>query len=123
MGFFKRAFGRLSQDEGDRRAAGIRDWAAAQPGVTLIADVSPRTVARIAGIVEGIRVRPREGVPAIEAVITDGSGSVTAVWLGRRLLPGLQLGRKLILEGRLRGDPPDLPLMKPLYEFPGPPRA
>jgi len=119
MGIFKRAFGKLSQDEGERRAATVRDWAAAQAGVTLIAQVSPRTVARVAGIVEGIRVRPREGVPAIEAVVTDGSGSVTAVWLGRRLLPGLQLGRKLILEGRLGGDPRNLQLMNPRYEFAG----
>ena len=119
MGFFKRAFGKFSQDEGERRAAGVREWAAAQAGVTLIADVQPRSVARIAGIVEGIRVRPREGVPAIEAVVTDGSGSVTAVWLGRRLLPGLQLGRKLTLEGRLGGDPRNLQIMNPRYEFAG----
>jgi len=119
MGFFKRVFGKLSQDEGERRAATVRDWAAGQTGVTLISDVRPRTIARVAGIVEGIRVRPREGVPAIEAVVTDGSGSVTAVWLGRRVLPGLQLGRRLILEGRLGGDPRNLQLMNPRYEFAG----
>ena len=119
MGFFKRAFGKFSQDEGERRAATVREWASAQQGVTLIADVRPRSVARIAGIVEGIRVRPREGVPAIEAVVTDGSGSVTAVWLGRRLLPGLQLGRKLTLEGRLGGDPRNMQIMNPRYEFAG----
>jgi len=119
MGLFKRAFGKFSQDEGERRAATVREWAAAQEGVTLIVDVQPRSVARIAGIVEGIRVRPREGVPAIEAVVTDGSGSVTAVWLGRRLLPGLQLGRKLTLEGRLGGDPRNLQIMNPRYEFAG----
>jgi hypothetical protein len=119
MGLFKKAFGRFSQDEGERRAATVREWAAAQPGVTLITEVKPRTVARVAGIVEGIRVRPREGVPAIEAVVTDGSGSVTAVWLGRRLLPGLQLGRRLVLEGRLGGDPRSLQLMNPRYEFAG----
>jgi hypothetical protein len=119
MGFFKRTFGRLSQDEGERRAAGIKEWAARQPGATLVADAKPRTVARIAGVVEGIRVRPREGVPAIEAVVTDGSGSVTAVWLGRRTLPGLTLGIRLVLEGRLGGDPLNLQLMNPRYEFAG----
>ncbi len=119
MGFFKKTFGRLSQDEGERRAATVRDWAGDQPGCTLIASAQPRQMARIAGIVEGIRVRPREGVPAIEAVVTDGSGSVTAVWLGRRILPGLQLGKRLVLEGRLGGDPKSLVLMNPRYEFAG----
>jgi hypothetical protein len=119
MGLFKKVFGRLSQDEGERRAATVREWAEGQVGCTLIADAKPRQMARIAGIVEGIRVRPREGVPAIEAVVTDGSGSVTAVWLGRRILPGLALGKRLILEGRLGGDPRNLQLMNPTYEFAG----
>ncbi|MFY9585848.1 MAG: OB-fold nucleic acid binding domain-containing protein [Actinomycetota bacterium] len=119
MGFFKKAIGKLSQDEGERRAATVRDWAEGQSGCTLINDAQPRQTARVAGIVEGIRVRPREGVPAIEAVITDGSGSVTAVWLGRRVLPGLQLGRRIIVEGRFGGDPKSLQIMNPRYEFAG----
>lgn len=120
MGWLKRALGRLSQDEADRRTAAVREWAERQAGVTLVAKAAPRTVVRIAGIVEGVRVRPREGVPAIEAVVTDGSGSVTAVWLGRRMLPGLTLGCRLVLEGRLGGDPQHLQLMNPRYEFAGP---
>src|SRR5919108_848776 len=119
MGLFKKVFGRLSQDEGERRAATVREWAGEQVGCTLIADAKPRQMARIAGIVEGIRVRPREGVPAIEAVVTDGSGSVTAVWLGRRVLPRPQLRRRIIVEGRLGGDPKNLQIMNPRYEFAG----
>jgi hypothetical protein len=121
MGLFKKAFGRFAQDEGERRAESIREWAASVPGATPIADVKPRTVARVAGVVEGIRVRPREGVPAIEAVVTDGSGTVTAVWLGRRMLPGLTLGCRLILEGRLGGEPAAMQVMNPRYEFAGSP--
>jgi hypothetical protein len=121
MGLFKKAFGRFAQDEGERRAEGIREWASGVPGSTPIAQALPRTVARVAGVVEGIRVRPREGVPAIEAVVTDGSGSVTAVWLGRRALPGLMLGSRLVLEGRLGGDPQAMQIMNPRYEFAGSP--
>jgi hypothetical protein len=121
VGFFKKAFGRFAQDESERRAATFREWASRQPGVTLIQDAKPRTVARVAGVVEGIRVRPREGVPAVEALVTDGSGSVTAVWLGRRTLPGLSLGCRLLLEGRLGGDPQHLQVMNPRYEFAGEP--
>lgn len=121
MGLFKKAFGRFAQDEGERRAESIREWAASVPNATPIVDVKPRTVARVAGVVEGIRVRPREGVPAIEAVVTDGSGTVTAVWLGRRMLPGLTLGCRLILEGRLGGEPSAMQVMNPRYEFAGSP--
>jgi hypothetical protein len=118
----KRFFKRFSQDESERRAEIIRMWAEAQPGVTLIKDVAPRSVARIAGVVEGLRVRPREGVPAIEAVVNDGSGQVTAVWLGRRTISGLMLGARLVLEGRFGGDPARLQLMNPTYEFSVPER-
>src|SRR5437667_494327 len=113
----KRFFKRFSQDESERRAEIIRAWAEAQPGVTLIRDVIPRSVARIAGVVEGLRVRPREGVPAIEAVIQDGTGQVTAVWLGRRQISGLTLGARVVVEGRLAGDQMRLQMMNPKTEF------
>lgn len=114
---FKRLFRRLSQDASDHRAETIREWASTVPGASAIADAQPRSVARVAGVVEGLRVRPREGVQAIEAVISDGSGTVTAVWLGRRSIPGLSLGARMIVEGRLGGEPARLHIMNPTFEF------
>ena len=114
---FKRFFKKLAVDETARRAELIREWAESVPDTVRIAHAEPRTVVRVAGVVEGLRVRPREGVPAIEAVVTDGSGTVTAVWLGRRSLPGLVLGCRLVLEGRLGGRPGAMQLMNPSFEF------
>ena len=120
----KRLFKRFSVDESARRADSIREWASAVPGATPIVNARPRTTVRIAGVVEGLRVRPREGVPAIEAVLTDGTGTVTATWLGRRTVPGLMLGCRLVLEGMLGGRPPDsLQLMNPSFDFVAPPSA
>ena len=116
----KRFFKRFSVDESDRRADSIREWCQTVSGVTLIRDVESRSVAIIAGVVEGLRVRPREGVQAIEATLTDGTGTVTAVWLGRRSIPGLNLGARLVLRGRLGGDPSRLQMMNPAYEFAAP---
>ena len=118
---FKRLFNRLKVDEADRRADGIRDWVATLPGVTLIEAVEPRTEARVAGVVEIVRVRPREGVPAVEVVLGDGTGTVTAVWLGRRMISGLNLGSRMILHGRAGGERARLQLMNPTYEFAAPP--
>ena len=116
----RRFFKRFTQDEGERRAENIRQWAASVPGVTLISEAQPRAVVRVAGVVEGLRVRPREGVPAIEALIGDGSGQVTAVWLGRRQISGLMLGARVIVEGRLGGDAGHLLVMNPKTEFAAP---
>ncbi len=114
---FKRLFRRFTQDEGERRAESIRDWAAAVPGTTRIEAIEPRSVAKIAGVVKTLRVRPREGLQAFEADVTDGSGTVTAVWLGRRGVPGLSIGSRIVLEGRLGGEPSRLQVVNPSFEF------
>lgn len=114
---FKRLFKRLSQDEEQLRSDAIRSWAAAVEGVIPIDRAEPRSVARIAGVVENVRVRPREGVPAFEAVVSDGTGTVTAVWLGRRSIPGLGLGSRLVLEGRLGGQRGQMQVVNPSFDF------
>ena len=117
MGWFKRVVQRVRTDEAVHRFASIREWCEAQPGVTLMKDAQPRTVARVAGAVEALRVRPREGVPQIEAQISDGTGAVTGVWLGRRSIPGLALGVRLILEGRIGVRDGRAEIINPVFEF------
>src|SRR3990170_3572068 len=100
---FKRFRKRFAADAGDERAADVKAWVERQRGVTLIADAEPRSVVKLAGVVTSMTVRPREGVSAVKAEITDGTGIVVAVWLGRRAIAGLNLGSRLLLEGRLGG--------------------
>ncbi len=117
MGLLRRLAARIVRDDERRRSASIREWAEAVPRTAPISSVESRSVARVAGVVEEIRVRPHEGVPTIEAGLTDGSGTVTAIWLGRRALPGLLLGSRLVVEGRFGGDQPRLQIVNPAYEF------
>jgi hypothetical protein len=53
----------------------------------------------ISGVVRSVILRPREGVPALEAELYDGSASVDLVWLGRRQIAGIEPGRRLRVEG------------------------
>ena len=46
-------------------------------------------------------LRPRAGVPTLEAELYDGTGSVLLVWLGRRRIGGIECGRSLTARGRL----------------------
>jgi RecG-like helicase len=114
---FKRFFQRLQRDEGEQRAGTIKAWAEGQPGVSMIATVEPRSIARIAGVVETLRVRPRQGGHSFEADITDGTGIATAVWLGRRTVPGLSIGSRIVVEGRFGGERSRLQILNPVYEF------
>ncbi len=68
-------------------------------GVTPTTDIVARRQVRIGGEVSSVRIVPRAGAPALEVTISDGRGSATAVFLGRRKIAGLTPGRKLMVEG------------------------
>ena len=46
-----------------------------------------------------MRARPTSGEPSLAVTVTDATGSVTAVWTGRRAIGGITLGRRLIIDG------------------------
>ena len=50
-------------------------------------------------------------------MLTDGTGEITAVWTGRRAIPGLYLGTRLIVEGVLVQTPNGRRMVNPAFEF------
>ena len=92
-------FEKLARPPEEIRAENLRAWAATVPGTTPIARVRPRERTKAAGVIQNIRIDPREGSGAIEATIIDGSGEMIAKWLGRHSMSGIQLGMGLIVEG------------------------
>lgn len=46
-----------------------------------------------------MRARPTTGLPSLVVTVRDDTGSITAVWTGRRAIGGVTLGRRLVLEG------------------------
>lgn len=117
MGVFSKMFRGLSADEGELRIAEAGRWAAETPGVTPIGHAVTRQVVKVGGVVERLRIRPQKGVPAIEAMLSDGTGTCTAVWLGRRSIKGLTLGRRMLIEGRLAERDGERAIMNPAFEF------
>ena len=80
-------------------------------------EIEPRTRVRAAGEIKTVRIVPRAGAPALEVVISDGRGSVTAVFLGRRKIGGVIAGRKLLVHGMVVRDGPRNAIFHPLYEL------
>jgi hypothetical protein len=101
MGFLSRWLRRLRETDEERLAAEVREWAGRMAGCTTIAEATPRKPVRLAGVVRRITIRPAEGHEAVEAVLSDGTGEVTAVWMGRRSISGMSLGTRMIVEGVL----------------------
>ena len=118
-GFFGRLFRRLRETDEERLAAETREWAASVRGCSTIAGAPTRKRARIAAVVRRITVRPAEGHEAVEAVLSDGTGEIAAVWMGRRSIPGMSLGTRMVLDGVLgdaaRGEPKKM--VNPRFEF------
>jgi len=117
QGRLRRALGRWSDDEeprdGDRRRAD------APPGEMSIDGAPDRELVTLRGTLNSVTVRPRGGVPALEAELVDGSGALTLVWLGRRRIAGIDAGRAMRVTGRVgrHGQDQTRILYNPRYEL------
>lgn len=100
----------------------LRHWVGTVAGATPLDQLQQRERARAAGVIQNIRIDPREGTGSIEATIIDGTGKLVAKWLGRSSLHGIRLGMGLIVDGVVGvGTDGDLQLINPEYELvPGP---
>lgn len=69
------------------------------PDRVAIAEAPARQRIVVEGQVVRMRTRPSAGQPSLAVTIQDESGSITAVWTGRRAIGGITLGRRLRVEG------------------------
>ncbi|WP_235562123.1 OB-fold nucleic acid binding domain-containing protein [Marmoricola sp. Leaf446] len=70
-------------------------------GLVSIAEAPDREPVILQGTLKTVSLRPRGGVPALEAELYDGSGSITVLWLGRRRIAGITPGRGIRVMGRV----------------------
>jgi hypothetical protein len=84
---------------------------------TPIGDCSDREVADVAGILRSVTLRPRGPSLTMEADLWDGTGHVTLIWLGRRNIPGIQPGRRIMVHGRVTRIKGERTIYNPVYEL------
>lgn len=71
----------------------------AEPVATAIADTPQRKYVTVSGKVTRMTARPTSGQPALAVMVSDDTGTVTAVWTGRRAIGGITLGRRVAIQG------------------------
>lgn len=103
-------------DTGDQEARDLRE-AHARDDVQPIAEAPDREPVRLSGTLRTVTLRPRGGVPALEADLDDGTGVVTIVWLGRRRIAGIEPGRSLSAAGRIGVHEGQRIMYNPRYEL------
>jgi hypothetical protein len=82
-----------------------------------IADAPNREPVRLRGSLRTVTLRPRAGIPALEAELFDGSGVITVVWLGRRRIAGIAPGRAIEVQGRIGLHEDTRVMYNPRYEL------
>ncbi|WP_374985458.1 OB-fold nucleic acid binding domain-containing protein [Streptomyces fradiae] len=115
-GRFRRMLDRLSSSQGELESAELQEDAEAA-GCTRICDCGDRQIVKVTGTLRTVTLRPRAGVPALEAELFDGTAPLDVVWLGRRSIVGIEPGRKLIASGRVSMSQGRRVLFNPKYEL------
>lgn len=86
-------------------------------GTIPISSVQWRQRVRVAGRVHSVRVPTRTGTANLECTLVDGTGSILLVFQGRRQVPGIQQGAKLVAEGMAGAWNRRLAMLNPDYEL------
>ena len=113
----RRFFHRMAESDEQRLREEIQAWASHIPGTATIGDAPIRTPVKLAGVVKRITVHPEHGLEALEALLTDGTGEVSVLWMGRRSIPGLTLGTKVVVQGVVGEQRQGRRMVNPSFEF------
>lgn len=115
-GRLKRMIGRVTATRDEIDARELREGSAAEGG-TPIHQCGDRELVVICGALRTVTFRPVAGVPALEAELYDGSGTVSLVWLGRRRIAGVEPGRGIRVSGRIAISEGRPVIFNPRYEL------
>jgi DNA/RNA endonuclease YhcR with UshA esterase domain len=84
-----------------------------------IAEVRWRQRARVSGRVSALRVQPVGGVGALECTLVDDTAGITVVFLGRGQIAGIDIGRRMTVEGMTIEHHGRLAIVNPEYRLEG----
>jgi amino acid transporter len=85
--------------------------------ITPIGDVRWRDMVRVKGQIRSVRVAPQRDAPTFECVIDDGTGTLLAVFLGRRDVAGLTVGTRVEITGAAGVHQNRLAILNPSYRI------
>jgi hypothetical protein len=102
--------------QGDVHAAEEKERSS-QLGGTPCSDLRDRRRVTLVGSLRSVTLRPRGGVPALEAELFDGSGTVMLIWLGRREIAGIHAGQRVRVDGLVAVNEGRAVMYNPRYEL------
>lgn len=107
-------FGQLARTEVEEDARRLRHESLAC-GATALGDCRDRGYYTVRGVLASVTLPPRSGTPTVSADLFDGSGHLTLVWMGRRLVPGIHPGVRMRVEGRVSQRDSEMVMLNPTF--------
>ncbi len=111
------AFGHKARSQADKELEQDQVSVANVKGSVKIGLIQPRSRVKVAGRITSVRVQPKAGVPSLECVLSDMTGKVTLQFQGRRTIPGINPGVRLVAEGTVLKKGAQLIILNPTYEL------
>ena len=115
-GRLSRALRRLASSNAELESEELQQQVRAE-GAVPIQTCEDRQQVALTGTVSTVTITPRDGHPALEVELRDGSGAVTLLWLGRRQIPGIDPGRTIKVWGRISCHEGKRLMYNPRYEL------
>jgi amino acid transporter len=86
-------------------------------GAHPIAEVTERSVTKVVGRIRSVRVQPWGGIPSVQVTLADSTGRINVTFLGRRQIPGIEPGARLVVEGTVSVHHGQQTILNPMYEL------
>jgi len=118
-----KAAARVAERETSRAAFDRAAFGERGAGTVPISEAQWRHRVRVAGRVKSVRVQPRAGTSNLECVLADETGRLLLVFQGRRRIPGIQPGARLVVEGMVGDWARRQAILNPDYELIAGPEA
>lgn len=112
----RRFLERFTTSRGRLEAEELREGAD-KAGATPIRECGDRARVTLLGTLRTVTLQPRGDVPAVEAELYDGSGTLDIVWLGRRRIAGIEPGRMICAHGLVTEQDGKKVMFNPRYEL------
>lgn len=117
---FKERLRKLTASDAELNTEKLRDYCQRFEGTVRIAEAVPREIVTVVGEITSLRIVPRpDGVPWLEATVSDGTGNLMVMWTGRKRIAGVAAGKRLMVSGRgaPKGKGGRLLITNPRYEL------
>ncbi|MBF6212765.1 OB-fold nucleic acid binding domain-containing protein [Nocardia puris] len=117
-GYFRRLGRRLTEDIDQLDAEELAETAEAS-GARPVSECRRGDEATMLGRLRSVEACSKSAGASVQAEFFDGTDAITLVWIGRRRIPGIEPGRRILVRGRIGDRDGRKVMFNPYYELRG----